>query len=60
MGLEAYFSITKENSDNSTLDSVELVEGGKDIEVTDENKKMYIDLWYTTPKSASKLCARKK
>ena len=37
--------MTKENEENSTLDSVELVEGGKDIEVNDENKKMYVDLW---------------
>lgn len=45
MGLETYFAVTKENEENSTLDSVELVEGGKDIEVNDENKKMYVDLW---------------
>ena len=45
MGLQTYFAVTKENEENSTLDSVELVEGGKDIEVNDENKKMYVDLW---------------
>lgn len=45
MGLESYFVITKEKSDNSTIDVVELVEGGKELEVTDENKKMYVDLW---------------
>ena len=28
------------------MDLVELVEGGKDIEVNDENKKIYVDLWY--------------
>ena len=44
MGLETYFVVAKENSDTSTIDLVELVEGRKDIEVNDENKKMYIDL----------------
>lgn len=45
MGLDSYFVITKEKEGNSTIDLVELVEGGKDLEVTDENKKMYVDLW---------------
>lgn len=35
MGLDTYFVITKLKEDNSTVDSVELVEGGKDLEVTD-------------------------
>lgn len=29
MGLDTYFVITKENSENSTLDVIELIEGGQ-------------------------------
>lgn len=45
MGLQTYFVINKQNSETSTVDIIELVEEGKDTPVTDQNKKMYIDLW---------------
>lgn len=48
MGLETYFVITKENTESSTLDSIELIEGGANLLVTDENKKMFIDLCIET------------
>ena len=32
--------------DGDTLREIELIEGGKDIEVTDVNKQLYIDSWY--------------
>lgn len=35
MGLQTYFVVNKENNDNSTVDVIELVEGGTDIAVTD-------------------------
>lgn len=37
--------ISKEG-ENSTMDLVELVEDGQNILVTDENKRMYVNLWY--------------
>jgi hypothetical protein len=43
MGLETYFVISKEG-ENSTMDVVELVEDGQNILVTDENKRMYVNL----------------
>jgi hypothetical protein len=60
MGLDTYFSITKENSENATLELVELVEDGKDILVTDENKKMFVSLWYSCPHAASRPSPRRR
>lgn len=60
MGLETYFVITKENTESSTLDSIELIEGGANLLVTDENKKMFIDLWYSVFYAVSKQFANKK
>lgn len=45
MGLETYFVLTKPNGESETINFLELVEGGKEILVTDANKKMYVDLW---------------
>ena len=58
--LDLCFTLTKENEETSTLDVIELVEDGKNIEVTDENKKMYVDLWYVPSHSALTHSAKRK
>ena len=42
--LDTYFTISKENSETETVDVIELVEDGRSIEVTDENKGMFVEL----------------